>query len=145
MTVTIGVPIKLLHEAQGLTISAELKTGQIYRGKLIAIEDNMNVQLQDVVCTGRDGKVQGMEQVFLRGSHLRFLQLPDNLRQAPAIKNFSTIGVGREGRVRGLGMGKARAEVARATASTFDIFLSIHSFIIFLVRGGKAGLGGTRR
>lgn len=32
---TIGVPIKLLHEAQGHIISLELKTGQLYRGKLL--------------------------------------------------------------------------------------------------------------
>lgn len=33
---TIGVPIKLLHEAQGHIITLELKTGQLYRGKLVA-------------------------------------------------------------------------------------------------------------
>lgn len=33
---TIGVPIKLLHEAQGHIITLELKTGQLYRGKLLA-------------------------------------------------------------------------------------------------------------
>lgn len=32
---TIGVPIKLLHESQGHIVSLELKTGQLYRGKLL--------------------------------------------------------------------------------------------------------------
>ncbi|CAO3598287.1 unnamed protein product [Absidia cylindrospora] len=32
---SIGVPIKLLHEAQGHIITLELKTGQLYRGKLL--------------------------------------------------------------------------------------------------------------
>jgi hypothetical protein len=31
---TIGVPIKLLHEAQGHIVTIELKTGSVYRGKL---------------------------------------------------------------------------------------------------------------
>jgi small nuclear ribonucleoprotein D3 len=31
---SIGIPIKLLHEAQGHIITLELKTGQLYRGKL---------------------------------------------------------------------------------------------------------------
>lgn len=34
MTSTLGVPVKLLHEALGHIITVELKTGQLYRGKL---------------------------------------------------------------------------------------------------------------
>jgi small nuclear ribonucleoprotein D3 len=34
MTSNIGVPTKLLHEALGHVITVELKTGQVYRGKL---------------------------------------------------------------------------------------------------------------
>lgn len=30
----LGVPIKLLHESLGHIITVELKTGQLYRGKL---------------------------------------------------------------------------------------------------------------
>ena len=36
----IGIPIKLLHEAEGHTVTIELKTGEIYRGKLIEAEDS---------------------------------------------------------------------------------------------------------
>jgi hypothetical protein len=46
----------------------------------------------------------------LRGSHIRFVVLPDNLRHAPMFRNFGKRGS------RGLGMGKARVEVARAQA-----------------------------
>lgn len=122
---TIGAPIKLLHEAKDLIITAELKTGQMYRGKLVNVEDSMNLQLSEVTCTGRDGKVTGMEMVMLRGSHVRFIQVPDNLRHSAVLQTFSS----REKKARGLGMGKARAEVARASA----------------IRGGKSGLGSSRR
>jgi len=30
----LGVPVKLLHESLGHIITVELKTGQLYRGKL---------------------------------------------------------------------------------------------------------------
>jgi len=30
----LGVPVKLLHESLGHTVTVELKTGQLYRGKL---------------------------------------------------------------------------------------------------------------
>jgi len=32
---TIGIPIKLLHEAQGHVVTVELTNGQVYRGKLV--------------------------------------------------------------------------------------------------------------
>lgn len=35
MASPLGVPVKLLHEALGHVITVELKTGQMYRGKLL--------------------------------------------------------------------------------------------------------------
>lgn len=54
---SIGVPVKLLKEAESHVITVELKNGELYRGKLEAAEDTMNVQLSAVVHTARDGKV----------------------------------------------------------------------------------------
>lgn len=34
MSSSLGVPVKLLHESLGHIITVELKTGQLYRGKL---------------------------------------------------------------------------------------------------------------
>ena len=42
---SIGVPIKVLHEAEGHTITVETMLGEIFRGKLVEAEDNMNVQV----------------------------------------------------------------------------------------------------
>ncbi|KAG7176275.1 Small nuclear ribonucleoprotein Sm D3-like [Homarus americanus] len=41
---SIGVPIKVLHEAEGHTVTVETMLGEVYRGKLLEAEDNMNVQ-----------------------------------------------------------------------------------------------------
>jgi hypothetical protein len=35
MTSTIGIPIKLLNEAQGHVVTLEITSGQTYRGKLL--------------------------------------------------------------------------------------------------------------
>jgi small nuclear ribonucleoprotein D3 len=43
-------------------------------------EDNMNVQLRDINVTARDGKVHHLEQVYIRGSHVRYFVVPDMLR-----------------------------------------------------------------
>jgi small nuclear ribonucleoprotein D3 len=53
----VGIPVKLLHEAEGHVVTVELKTGEMYRGQLHLAEDNWNVQIKDVSATGRDGHV----------------------------------------------------------------------------------------
>lgn len=61
----------------------ELKSGESFRGELHDAEDNWNVQLSNVTATARDGKVSHMEHVFVRGSQIRFLIIPDMLKNAP--------------------------------------------------------------
>jgi hypothetical protein len=53
----------------------------------IIAEDNMNVQLKDITVTARDGRVSHLDQVYIRGSHVRFFIVPDMLRLviAPSI------------------------------------------------------------
>jgi len=82
----IGIPIKLLHEAEGHTVTCELKTGEIYRGTLVEAEDNMNSQFTGVTYTGRDGKTTQLSSVYIRGSKIRFFVLPDMLKNAPMFK-----------------------------------------------------------
>lgn len=166
MTSTIGIPIKLLNEAQarldsprpgsdlscsrngspltslllfqGHIITLEITSGQTYRGKLLegnlsfyleyglfpcigptltcfscahqTAEDNMNVQLKDITVTARDGRVSHLDQVYIRGSHVRFFIVPDMLRNAPMFRS-------RHLRGRGVGLARGRATVSRARAS----------------------------
>lgn len=42
----IGIPIILLHDAEGAIVTIELKNGAIYRGTLIESQDNMNCTLK---------------------------------------------------------------------------------------------------
>ncbi|OAP62819.1 small nuclear ribonucleoprotein Sm D3 [Fonsecaea erecta] len=109
LTSTIGIPIKLLNEAQGHVVTLELTSGQVYRGKLLEAEDNMNVQLKDITATARDGRVSHLDQVYIRGSHVRFFIVPDMLRNAPMFRSRGTRG-------RGVGLARGRATVNRARA-----------------------------
>jgi len=107
---TLGVPVKLLHEALGHVITVELKTGQLYRGKLaegllrlvdtfcslllitvITAEDSLNISLKDITVTGRDGRVSQLDQVYIRGSMIRFFIVPDMLQNAPMWVNLGSI------------------------------------------------------
>ncbi|CDI84144.1 small nuclear ribonucleoprotein, putative [Eimeria acervulina] len=76
---SIGIPVKLLHEGLGHTITVETKTGSLYRGTLENAEDNMNMLIQGVSVTHKDGKVLSLEQV-------QMVIFPDMLRHAPMFK-----------------------------------------------------------
>jgi hypothetical protein len=40
----------------------------------------MNCQLRDITVTARDGRVSHLDQVYIRGSHVRYFIVPDMLR-----------------------------------------------------------------
>lgn len=46
-------------------------------------EDNLNIALKDITVTGRDGRVSQLDQVYIRGSMIRFFIVPDMLQNAP--------------------------------------------------------------
>ena len=46
---SIGVPVKVLHEAEGHICTLEISTGEVYRGKLVEAEDNMNCQVRSLM------------------------------------------------------------------------------------------------
>ncbi|KAM3957895.1 small ribonucleoprotein particle protein SmD3 [Aphomia sociella] len=108
---SIGVPIKVLHEAEGHVVTCETNTGEVYRGKLIEAEDNMNCQMTLVTVTYRDGRVAQLENVYIRGSKIRFLILPDMLKNAPMFKrqgNKPTAGRGKSAILRAQAAGRGR-------------------------------------
>lgn len=90
MSATVGVPIKLLFEAEGMKITVEMKHGEIYRGLLLGAEDTMNVSLSDVLRTARNGQVSKLPNVYLRGSSIRFIALPNLLKSAPIFQKVAT-------------------------------------------------------
>ena len=80
----------MLHDAEGHTVTVELKNGEVFRGKLDEAEDNMNVHLSNCTKTAKDGKVSTLANCFLHGSHVRFMILPDILKNAPFFKKIDT-------------------------------------------------------
>lgn len=53
MSKSLGIPVKLLHEAEGHVVTVEIKSGETYRGTLIEAEDNWNVQLENITHTAK--------------------------------------------------------------------------------------------
>ena len=102
---------------------------QVYRGKLIEAEDNMNSQMASVTVTYRDGRVAQLEHIYIRGSKIRFMILPDMLKNAPMLKNMGGRGGGRGG---GSGATRGKSGILRAQAGAGG-------------RGGRGGFGDRGR
>jgi small nuclear ribonucleoprotein D3 len=102
---SIGVPLKLLHEAVGHVVTVEMKSGEVYRGKLVGAEDSMNIKLANIMFTARNGQTTELEHAFIRGSKLRLVVLPDILKNAPMFKRDPSKKLGSS--VRG-GIGRGR-------------------------------------
>lgn len=87
----VGVPIKLFHEGEGHMVTVELRNGEIYRGQLRDTEETMNCLITDVVMTARDGRVTKMENVYIRGSQIKFMILPDLLKHSPVLEKVKQL------------------------------------------------------
>ncbi|SPO25192.1 related to small nuclear ribonucleoprotein sm d3 [Ustilago trichophora] len=109
---TIGIPVKLIHEAVGHVITVELKGGASYRGTLYDAEDNFNIAMKDITVTAPDGKQSHLENVYIRGNMLRFIIVPDMLQQAPMFKRIGPNAM----KGRGIGSARGRATILRAQA-----------------------------
>ena len=86
MSYPISIPLKLLHESKGHVVSIELKTGELYRGQLMHVEDTMNCLLENVKITSKDGQLHAMDQAYIRGTQVRWVVVPDALKHAPFLK-----------------------------------------------------------
>uniref|UniRef100_A0A0D3D7T2 Sm domain-containing protein n=1 Tax=Brassica oleracea var. oleracea TaxID=109376 RepID=A0A0D3D7T2_BRAOL len=108
-------------EASGHVVTVELKSGELYRGSMIECEDNWNCQLEDITFTAMDAKVSQLEHIFIRGSKVRFMVIPDILKHAPMFKRLDARIKGKGG---SLGVGRDRAAM-RAGMLSYTVQLDI--------------------
>ena len=76
---SLGIPIKLLHESVNFIVTIELNSGDSYRGILKMIEENMNCWLHEVIHTEPNGYQTKSDSVYLRGSNILFIEVPELL------------------------------------------------------------------
>uniref|UniRef100_H0W5H1 Uncharacterized protein n=1 Tax=Cavia porcellus TaxID=10141 RepID=H0W5H1_CAVPO len=92
-----GVPIKVLHAAEGYIVICETSNGE----KLVEAGDHMNCQMSIIT----------LEQAYIHGGKICFLILPDMLKYAPMLKSMKNKNQGS-----GAGRGKAAILKAQVTA-----------------------------
>ena len=69
MSRSLGIPVKLLHEAAGHVVTVELKTGEVYRGSMIECEDNWNCQIENITFTAKVPSFPPLASFFGRLLH----------------------------------------------------------------------------
>lgn len=68
--------------------------------------------MSNITVTYRDGRVAQLEQVYIRGSKIRFLILPDMLKNAPMLKSMKN-------KNQGSGAGRGKAAILKAQGEWF--------------------------
>lgn len=89
--------------------------------------------MSNITVTYRDGRVAQLEQVYIRGSKIRFLILPDMLKNAPMLKSVKN-------KNQGAGAGRGKAAILKAQGKehlfifTKHFILSSCFFVYFSIR-----------
>ena len=74
----IGMPTLLLYEAEGCTALVQTRDGSIYRGVIMEVQDNWNLNMQKVTMkTQNSNEVIPFKMLFIRGAQISFIVLPD--------------------------------------------------------------------
>jgi len=118
------LPLSLLNTAKGQAMLIELKNGDTYNGRLVNADTWMNINLEEVICTSRDGdRFWKLSECYIRGNSIKYLRIPDEIidmvqEEEVTIKEKKAGKGGGRGRVNTDGRGRGRG------------------------RGGKGGRGG---
>mmetsp|Transcript_15911 Transcript_15911/g.23631 ORF Transcript_15911/g.23631 Transcript_15911/m.23631 type:complete len:194 (-) Transcript_15911:123-704(-) len=86
----IGLPVILLHDSEGAVCTVELKSGDLYRGILDEAEDNMNIMMKDVLKTDTTGKTYSIPKIYIRGTQIVLVIVPDMLKNAAMFRRIVT-------------------------------------------------------
>ena len=108
-----GIPLCLLMEMEGHTVSVSVKNGSLYRGKVLSSEDCWNVHLKDASCTTAKGKTSLLRNIYLRGDQVEFIVLTSMLATGPMFQRVVAF-KGGETTPAAIGGAKASAIIAKA-------------------------------
>lgn len=91
---SVGIPTVALHDCEGLTITVETKDGTLYRGLCQETEDCMNIKLRNVMVTLTSGETRTLQAVYIPGSRVVFMSIPEILAEAPYMKRVEDLQAG---------------------------------------------------
>jgi U6 snRNA-associated Sm-like protein LSm4 len=108
------LPSSLLKTATGHPMLVELKNGDTYNGRLVSVNMFMNICLEDVICTSKDGETfWKIPETYIRGNSIKYLRIPDEVLGMVPTYSGGGRGMGRGGRGRGRGRFSSSHEEGR--------------------------------
>ena len=110
---SLTLPMAFFHEGEGLTLTVETKSGDLYRGRASNTEDNFNLYLDKTTITSKDGRMRTLDRVFLRGSTIVLVIFPEILARSPIFDRMRELAKGRV-TAKGLGVGRLNAIQAKS-------------------------------
>jgi len=87
----VGIPIVLLHDAEGAVVTVETKKGELIRGLLFEAEDMMNLYVKNAVIMdplNPQKPTRKVDMCYIRGTEVVFVLLPDMLKHAPMFQRI---------------------------------------------------------
>jgi len=148
----VGIPIVVLHDAEGSIVSVETKAGEIIRGLLFEAEDMMNLYIKNAIVCNAHGTKRKVDQLYLRGSEILFIVIPSMLRHAPMFLRIKHWRKYKGGHSEGVGaaVGQAAAILRKANERRQIALAAGRGALGARVvstgagggRGGSAGRGG---
>ena len=74
------LPLTLLNTAIGQPMAVEMKNGDTYNGVLKGCNVFMNVILEEVIFTSKDGdKFAKMSECYIRGNSIKYMRIVDEI------------------------------------------------------------------
>uniref|UniRef100_A0A7S4R6Q8 U6 snRNA-associated Sm-like protein LSm4 n=1 Tax=Alexandrium monilatum TaxID=311494 RepID=A0A7S4R6Q8_9DINO len=138
------LPQAVLRSATHGPTLVELKNGDSYSGTLAAVDNLMNIRLEDTIFTPRGSeRFERLKECTIRGQFVKFVRFPDNIldfieEQQEAARAAAALS-GKRGRGGGKGGGKGRGRPggAGAAGATQSIMVPASLVGAIIGRGGE--------
>lgn len=110
------LPQAVIKSATGSPVLVELKNGDSYSGSLAAVDNLMNIRLENVVFTPRtEYRFDWLQECAIRGQFVKFVRFPDDIMDTIAEREAAATSGKGKGKGRGKGQGKPEATTIRVS------------------------------
>ena len=75
----------LLHACKGYETTVELQDESSIFGKIAHVDGFMNIRISKATLTRVDGHVQQFDEMFIQGTRIRYVHIPDEIDMISAI------------------------------------------------------------
>lgn len=111
------LPQAVLKAATRGPVLVELKNGDSYSGALAAVDNLMNIRLEDAIHTPRlEYRFERLKECTIRGQFVKFIRFPDDLLETVAAREAAIAAAKGSGKGRGRGKGRGKSDFNIATA-----------------------------